>query len=418
MKRFLLLLHIISFPAFGQQSADLISDFKTMVSRNSISPVAEQTFCYNQGEKVEGYQVDKLQRIASVTKLLSTYAASETLDLNKQYETKLYISGDKLHIEGSRDPYFEEEKLLLLMKALNELGHTAFKSITFDNNFIFSDVSLSSHQDITPVHTRSRLLAYLNKNNSKLLREKWLIAHAFAKEENVDLDKATIPRITALTVALSNTNPFADLAPTVYIHKSRPLHSILKAMNVMSKNIVAQNVYLESTRLKKFDTLMTEIGIDKKTYQIYNGSGLPVKTPNTRKDNLASCRTVIKIIGLLGESLKKHNLVLSDVVAVNGGKDFGSFRERFGNYPETHEAVLSKTGTLMHSSTLAGVLLIGTEVPFAILNHTTKIANAKKFQDSFVSRLFYHLGEPTPMDYSKISIFPWDGTSALLELSI
>ena len=415
MKRLLLLLSIISFSALGQDTAALISDFKTMLPKSGITPVAEQTFCYNQSGTVEGYQVDKLQRIASVTKLLSTYAASETLDLNKHFETKLYISGDKLHIEGSRDPYFEEEKLLLLMRALNELGHTTFKSITFDKNFIFTDVSLSSHQDITPIHTRSRLLAYFNKNNSKLLREKWLIAYEFAKEENVDLDKSNIPQVTALAVTLSETNPLLELAPAVYVHKSKALHSILKSMNVMSKNIVAQNIYLESALVKKFEILMTEVGIDKKTYQIHNGSGLPVKTPNTRKDNLASCRTVIKVIGLLGESLKKHNLVLSDVVAVNGGQDLGSFRERFLNYPETHEAVLSKTGTLMHSSTLAGVLLIGDQVPFAILNHTTKVANAKKFQDSFISRLFHHLGEPTPMDYSKISIFPWDGTSVFLE---
>ncbi len=186
----------------------------------------------------------------------------------------------------------------------------------------------------------------------------------------------------------------------------------------MSKNFVAQNVFLEAGRVKKFETLMTEKGIDKKSYLIKNGSGLPIKTANTRTDNLASCRMVIKIVELLSKSLKKHNLQLSDVVAVNGGKDLGSFRERFLNYPETHEAVLSKTGTLMHSSTLAGVLMIGQEVPFAVLNHTTKVTNAKKFQDSFVARLFHHLGESTPMDYTKISIFPWDGTSEILEASL
>ena len=67
----------------------------------------------------------------------------------------------------------------------------------------------------------------------------------------------------------------------------------------------------------------------------------------------------------------------------------------------------------MNASTLAGVLLIGEEVPFAILNQTSDVASAKKFQDSFVERLFHHLGEPTPMVYSKISIFPWDGSDFL-----
>ena len=417
MKQLLLLISVFSFSAFAQTSESLVLDFKTMLPKSGISPISEQTFCYNQSGVVEGYQVDKLQRIASVTKLLSTFAASETLDLNKRFETKLYISGDKLHIEGSRDPYFEEEKMMLLMKALNDLGYKSFKTVTFDKNFIFSDVALQSHQDITTSHTRLRLATYLNSKNVKFLRTQWLAAYAFAQEENVVLDKTRTPSINATTVTLSDGNPLINSLPSIYIHKSKPLHAILKSMNVMSKNLVAQNVYLEAGRIKKFETLMTEKGIDRKSYQIHNGSGLPVKTPNSRTDNLASCRMVIKIISLLSESVKKHNLSLSDIVAVNGGEDFGSFRDRFKDYPETHEAVISKTGTLMHSSTLAGVLLINGQVPFAILNHTTNTSNAKKFQDSFVSRFFYHLGEATPMDYSKISIFPWDGTSALLELS-
>ena len=107
---------------------------------------------------------------------------------------------------------------------------------------------------------------------------------------------------------------------------------------------------------------------------------------------------------------------MSDIVGINGGKDLGTFRERFLDYPETHEAVVSKTGTLMHTSSLAGMLMTDTDIPFAILNHTKSVSSAKKFQDSFVARMFHHLGEPTPLDYTKISIFPWDG-SEFLELS-
>ena len=417
MKRILTFLAFISFSAFAQDPAALVGDFKTMLPKNGISLTKDQAFCYNQKGVVGGYQVDKLQRIASVTKLLSTFAASENLDLNKRFETKLFISGDRLHIAGSRDPYFEEEKILLLMMALNDLGYKSFKTVTFDKNFLFTDVALQSHQEITPEHTRLRLVSYFNPKNIKFIRSKWLTAFEFAKEENVELDKSITPLLSAATVTVSERNPLEGLAPTIYIHKSKPFHALLKAMNVMSKNFVAQNVFLEAARIKKFETLMSEKGIDQKSYKIYTGSGHPIKTANSRVDNLASCRMVIKVVELLNESIKKHNLVLSDVVAVNGGSDLGSFRHRFENYPETHSAVVSKTGTLMNASTLAGMLLIDGTVPFAILNQTTDVTNAKKFQDSFVARLFYHLGEPTPMDYSKISIFPWDGSSSVLELS-
>jgi D-alanyl-D-alanine carboxypeptidase/D-alanyl-D-alanine-endopeptidase (penicillin-binding protein 4) len=409
----LFLIGLFSFSAFAQDPGALVLDFKSMLQKKGLSPISEQSFCYQDGATVQGYQVEKLQRIASITKLFSTFFASETLDLNQRFETKIYISGDRLHIAGSRDPYFEEEKLLLLMNALNDLGYKSFKSVTFDSNFKFYDMALSSHLDIKPELTRQRLMTYFNSANSKFIRAKWLAAYEFGKEENVSLDREITPSLTSSKISLSNVNPLQDLSPTVYIHRSRPFHAILKSMNVMSKNIVAQNVFLEASRIKKFEALMTENGIERKSYQIYNGSGLPIKTSNSRFDNLASCRMVIKVIDLLGKSILKHQLALSDIVAVNGGKDLGSFRERFKDYPDTHEAVLSKTGTLMSASTLAGVLLIGQETPFAILNQTSNVATAKKFQDSFVQRFFHHLGEPTPMVYNKISIFPWDGNDFL-----
>jgi len=155
--------------------------------------------------------------------------------------------------------------------------------------------------------------------------------------------------ITATTVAFSDVNPLAALSPSVYTHKSKQLHAILKSMNVMSKNIVAHNLFLEAGRVKKFETLMTEKGIDKNSYIINNGSGLPIKGTK-RYDNWASCRTVIKVIELLSQSIQKHKLELSDIVAINGGEDLGSFRDRFLNQPETHEAVISKTGTVAAST--------------------------------------------------------------------
>jgi D-alanyl-D-alanine carboxypeptidase/D-alanyl-D-alanine-endopeptidase (penicillin-binding protein 4) len=411
----LVALLLISFQAWAQDSSALIDDFKSMLPKYQVSPISEQAFCYRSEKGVGGYQLDKLQRIASVTKLITTFHASEVLDLHKTYTTKIYIGQNRLHIEGSKDPYFEEEKLLLLMQNLNDLGYSNFDEVTFDRNFLFYDIVLQSFEVITPNHTRQRLTTYLNGSNAKLIRTKWLEAYKFAKEEGVEINTLITPRIDASRVSISDINPLLGLSPVVLTHRSKPLHAILKSMNVMSKNHVAQNMYLEANNLKKLDLLMTELDIDKKSYQIYNGSGLPVKTSNSRKDNLMSCRTVLSIIDLLSESVKKQNLTVSDLVAVVGGKDLGSFRERFLIYPETSDSIMAKTGTLKHASSLAGYLLIGEKVPFAVLNHTTNISSAKKFQESFVMRLFHHLGQPTPIEYFKLSIFPWDGLSDFLQ---
>lgn len=414
MKSLLFLLTLTSFSAFAQPLPALVADFKSMLLKSKISPIAEQTFCFDQAG-IQGYQVDKMQRIASLTKLITTYFASETLDLNKQFETKLYISGDHLHIEGSRDPYFEEEKLLLLMEALNELKYLKFETVTFNADFIFSDAALSSHMDITPAHTRARLAFYFNPSNAKLIKNTWLAVAQFAKEEGIVLDKTKIPSLQATTIKLSDVNPLVDSAPTILSHKSRPFKDILKSMNVQSKNIVAQLVFLEASRVMSLDAFTASVGIPKTTYKIYNGSGLPVKTSSARYDNWATCKTLLQVIKGLSTSVSiRHNLILSDVLAVNGGSDLGSFRDRFLKQPETHEAVLSKTGTVINTSSLAGSLMIAdTEVPFAILNHAANAPLARTFQDQFVARLFHHLGQPTPLVYAKIQIFPWDQSEFL-----
>lgn len=412
MKKLLLLTIFFSFQVKAVSPA-LTQEFKTLVAQSKLGTVTEQTYCYSMDGVTYGYQPDKIQRIASVTKLLSTLLASETMDLNRTFLTKIYIGKDSLHIEGGRDPYFEEEKLLLLFKSLNNLGYKSFKKITFTRNFLFHDLAMGSYEKITPEKTRARLAYYLNRKNIAAVRAKWQSVRKFGTEEGVELELIS-PVLSAAVVAISDINPLINENPIRYNHHSRPFHALLKSMNVQSKNYVAENVYEAASAKKSFSTLMLENGISLSTFKIYNGSGLPIIAKNSRKDNLASCSMLLKTMVLLFNSLKKHNLEMSDVVAINGGKDLGSFRTRFENYPEINDSVLSKTGTLKHTSSLAGVLMNGKETPFAVLNHTTNSASARKFQDRFVARMFDYLGPATPLDYSKISIFPWDGSEFLV----
>ncbi len=383
-----------------------------MVAQSKLGTVKEQTYCYSKDGVTYGYQPEKIQRIASVTKLLSTLLASETMDLNQTFLTKIFIGKDSLHIEGGKDPYFEEDKLLLLFQALNNLGYKTFKRVTFSPDFLFYDVAMGEYQKITPEKTRARLAYYLNANNIAAVRAKWQFARKFALEEGIDLE-VKAPVLSAREVLISNVNPLLNENPVRYNHKSRPFHALLKTMNVQSKNYVAENVYEAASARKSFSTLMMENKIDLSTFKIYTGSGLPIITKEIRRDNLASCSMILKVMVLLSKSLQKHSLEMSDVVAINGGKDLGSFRTRFENYPEIADSVLSKTGTLKHTSSLAGVLMNGTETPFAVLNHTSNSASARKFQDRFVARMFDYLGPAVALNYTKISIFPWDGSEFL-----
>jgi D-alanyl-D-alanine carboxypeptidase/D-alanyl-D-alanine-endopeptidase (penicillin-binding protein 4) len=416
MKYLTLIILFYSIAVLSEDRDPLIEEYETLLSNARYLPLSDHSFCYNQGDGVQGQNIDRPKKIASVTKLFTTYLASEALDLNQIYETKIFIAGDKLHIDGSNDPYFEEEKMLLLLKSLNNLGYKSFKSVSFDSDFMFYDIGLEAHEEISPAKTKLRIQTYFNKKSINLIKSMMDKTKKFAEEEGIYIDNTITPSVHATTVLLSEKNPLINLSPSLFIHRSKPLHQILKSMNVMSKNVVAQNIYNQAQKIKKLSKLLVENGVDVNTFNFFNGSGLPLKKGKVRIDNLATCRTVLKLISLLPESLKKHHLAISDIMAVNGGKDLGSLRERFVDYPETHQAVLAKTGTLSVGSALAGTLMTDKNISFAIFNHTSRLAPIKKLQDTFVTRMFHHLGEPRPIDYFKIPIFPWDGIDFIVQV--
>jgi D-alanyl-D-alanine carboxypeptidase/D-alanyl-D-alanine-endopeptidase (penicillin-binding protein 4) len=411
MKTFYFLTLFLSFHILAQD--DLAVDyFKDLSERYGISPLSQQSFCYQTETRLIGHRQYQLQRIASLSKIFTTYLASENLDLRRQFRTKFYLTKSTLHIIGGEDPYFEEEKLLLLFKALNERGYHHFEKVTFSSEFHFYDLALGRYLKITPSHTRERLRFYLDKKNRSFINKQWSKIRVFAEEEGVKLSDDS-PALSAGSVSLNNSLP-KDQVSEVFIHDSRPLHLIIKSMNVQSKNYVSENVYSMASRSKSLATLLDEQGISSETYSIQNGSGLPIIKAGSRVDNLSSCETMLKVINLLDKSIKKHDLSLSDILAINGGVDLGSFRERFKEFPETFQSVLAKTGTLKNASSLAGVMLTKEKIPFAILNHTTSTEAARHFQDNFVSKLFDVVGPMEPLIYSKISIFPWDDTAFLV----
>lgn len=389
-------------------------DHLRLLKKYKITPSKEQAYCYSQNEEVRGYQVDKLQRMASLTKIFTTLQASELLDLHKKYTTTFYISDDELFIKGGLDPYFEEDKILLLFKDLNRLGYKKFKRVTFDDQFWFYDLGLSTYEPITPAKTLARLKFYLNPRNRASVRSAWNTVLNFAEEENVFIDK-TFPELTATTVTLAPSGMIHAPFAREFNHTSMPLHRLIKSMNVMSKNHVAQNIFLEASKIKSMKQLLIEKKIPESTFAVYNGSGLPMETPAPRKDNLSSCRTVLQVMKLLETSLEKHKLNLSDVMALTGGKDLGSFRGRFNRYPEATDTIFAKTGTLKHSSSLAGFILSSQKIPFAVLNHTPNVASARSFQDEFVATMLQSFEPLSPFPYLKISIFPWDGSDFLTE---
>ncbi len=93
MKGLSISLIFLSFQAFADPQS-LIEEFKQINDASIIGKISDQAFYYLENGKVEGYQVDKLQKLASVTKVLTTFAASETQDLYKRFVTRIYLTPD------------------------------------------------------------------------------------------------------------------------------------------------------------------------------------------------------------------------------------------------------------------------------------------------------------------------------------
>jgi D-alanyl-D-alanine carboxypeptidase len=101
---------------------------------------AKASFCFAvENGAVTGYNEDQQVRTASVTKTMTTFWAVEQLGPNYQYSTYIYFqpSTHEMHIAGTRDPFFDRDRLFSLIADLNKKGVSEINRLTIDRNFWF-----------------------------------------------------------------------------------------------------------------------------------------------------------------------------------------------------------------------------------------------------------------------------------------
>jgi D-alanyl-D-alanine carboxypeptidase/D-alanyl-D-alanine-endopeptidase (penicillin-binding protein 4) len=361
----------------------------------------DQSYCYTSEEgKLVGSNIDMNVRLASVSKLLTSLWAVEKLGVDYKYNTKLFIKGNNLHIQGSYDPFLGNEKMFFLLSQLNELGYDHFETVTFDKNVIvFPDVQYESDEYPTiNANTMSRVLK--NYFNTKLWsadsNEEYAnfynlaLAKKFKKEVNFEVQN----------VKMVDSIPFVqDETVKVLTLSSPALYKYLKQMNIKSNNFVAETVFRQIGGTSAFsEYLNNRFQLSADQIRFFSGSGLPTMIEGVRKDNYATCSIVLNLISALKESIEKQHKKLEDLVAVPGS-DGGTFRNRIISL-DYKNSFVAKTGTLMHTSTLAGAM--NTQKGFSffgIFNQSTDIAGSKIVQNSMVKSIMTELGGPKAFDY-------------------
>jgi D-alanyl-D-alanine carboxypeptidase/D-alanyl-D-alanine-endopeptidase (penicillin-binding protein 4) len=361
----------------------------------------DQSYCYtNEAEKMEGVNVEMRIRLASVSKLITSLWAIDKLGVNYKYDIKINIKDNNLHIQGSYDPFLGKEKMFFLLSQLNQMGYKKFNTITYDKNLLIDpDVQYESDEYpvMSPTANGRRLKNYFNT-------KAW---SAYTKSEyanfyNLSVEGKFVKEVSfeVSNVLLVGENPFKDDPSAKVLTLSSPaLYKYLKEMNIKSNNTVAETIFRQLGGLSKFKEYMIEqYNLSTDQIQFFTGSGLPATINGERKDNYATCTIMLDLISELKTKVEKQGKELEDLVAVPG-TDGGTFRNRIFA-AEYKNAFVAKTGTLMHTSTLAGAM--NTQKGFSffgVFNQSIDIAGSKIVQNAMVKSIMTEMGGPKAFNY-------------------
>jgi len=386
---------------FASETTD--KKFESELKINKITNSDEQSYCFINPEtnKVEGLNVDLKIRLASVSKLVTSLWAVDVLGGDHRFNTKLYIHGKDLHIAGSWDPFFGDEKAFYLLSQLNELGFTEFDNITFDKNLIVYP-GAQTHSDEYPLLNKDIIKKYLSQyfntqNWSGIYKEEYKRIASLSKKGKF------LPMVSfsAKNISFVENNPLIEQTETRELTlTSPPLHKYIKEINIKSNNYASHTLFRFLGGEKELTKYLSEKHnvVDGETH-FYTGSGLPSVLNGVRRDNYSNCQTMLDLISELKNSAISNQLELEDLVAVPGS-DAGTFRNRIIS-SEIKNAVVAKTGTLMHTSTLAGAMNTQKGYSFfGVFNQTSNILAAKNVQNNMVISIMKDLGGPKAFDYS------------------
>jgi len=361
----------------------------------------DQAYCYtNDQGKVEGVNVDMLIRLASVSKLLTSFWAVDVLGSDYKFNTLLFIKGKNLHIAGSFDPFMGNEKMFYLISQLNDLGFNNFDTITFDKNVMIYPTAAYEVDEYPTMNAASNaryLKMYFNTRDwSADSKKEYYNYYNLAKAGTFRKDV----NFTALNIKFVDKNPFENDSEARVLTLSSPaIYKYLKEVNVKSNNYVAETIFRKLGGVNQFEKFLADrFSLSSDKIHFYSGSGLPTNIDGNRKDNYATCSVMLDLISEFKISVEKQNKKLEDLIAVPGS-DKGTFRNRI--FPSDYKnSFVAKTGTLMHTSTLAGAM--NTQKGFSffgIFNQSTDITGSKTVQNSMVKSIMTEMGGPKTFEY-------------------
>jgi D-alanyl-D-alanine carboxypeptidase len=382
-KSFILSIFILS--SFSLQSSSLDKYWNDLI-QNSTVKQSEQAYCFEDGGKVFGQNIDMRIKPASVTKLYTTLWSLDVLGFDHRFQTKFKIINNYLYIVGGADPYFVTENLLFAMSVLSAEGFNTFKNVYFSHDFYMN----WTNKEIT-IHTFLEKILNTKKWDDQIL-ETYKAAKDYLRNTHA-IHQLDISNFSANKISRSNINPFDE--DFSFIVKSSPLWMHLKQVNMYSNNFYTDQIYTFLGGATEFsDYIYKKLSATEDEIFFYTGSGLG--------DNYTTCRTTLEMLKALDEILEANNTHYSKVIAVPG-LDNGTLANRFTN-PKYAGKLAAKTGTLNDTSSLAGYIFTSTSTKFAIFNHTAAFEDKKQIreiQNKFIKHSIDLMQDSNTLNYTE-----------------
>ncbi len=356
--------------------------FESTINQFSLS---RATYCYkNEANEIVSNDLHTPQKIASLSKIFTTFLAAEYYSLDHRFKTQFHFvqahnsteSKTYLFISGDLDPSINKAHLI---KLSNEIKlHGSVQRIYFDSKFIAhakepQNDPLSSPALMSSSGTRLALLSVLNIP----IQSSPNGFSSFIKDLHTNGYKTSIRTIT-------NT--------------SLTVREILKIMNTQSDNMIAEILFRSIPDQTKHD-IFERYEFDPSEIQLRNGSGFPIiYGKKSRWDNKASCGSIIRSLDLLSGCLQNKCLNVNEIF--QQPMDQGTLgKYGFAEYPRIHDSLVAKTGYTKKSRAIAGWTDISHQTPFVFLiptGNATASANAKIAMVNLVKNL-YTFTTPNPI---------------------
>lgn len=393
----------------------------------------DHSFCFeNSSGVLEGDNVYKKVRLASTSKLVTALWAMDLLGPDWKYETKFYLKGRELHIKGSLDPVFSKRKLFYFVSQLVNKKISRIDKITFTPDFkafaaaedyVGAHVELNGERSArnvydywhTPAYNKLKPVyrTFINETPNSVLEELQIRKNL----EDLNLSIGSVEAVSKPPFDLDGKDV------SEFHHFSPEIRKYLKFMNIESNNFIADQVFEQLGGEAAFDLWLAEFLEEKMndhdekregfakgepSMKMYTGSGLDSKREGSRVDNYSTCALMVKLVKELEVKMDEARHHLKDIVAVPGS-DGGTFSSRLRG-AATKDTLVAKTGTLFHTSTLAGLIYSKSgKHGFGIFHQLTGgKGNAKIVQNKLVEKLVEDLGGAKRFDYDAEFFFPAD----------